>query len=300
MNQYVPQELFMTYGMITGFNGYKMKIKALITLWKRPEITRICFEGVNRLKQFGVEPICIYSDKENEALVKEYGFEGYYHDNLPLGRKNNFGLKKALESEWDYFTQIGSDDLISNKLFEIYQPYFDQKELAFGVTKVHYYDINSGRAAEGVSSYPFGCARMIHRSVFTDYKVRCKVRFLESAAGKDFVTEKGKVMLLNPSAARRFVKSNLCEIIGEEEDNRQMWADDISRTLDFDSEFFLNTKGITVQRIHSDEVLVLDIKSDVNIWSFDTFDIIDNDVLINFSEKDAIRKLRQVYSDSAV
>ena len=272
-----------------------MKIKALIALWQRPEITRICFEGVKRLAKFGVEPICIYSDKENEKLVKEFGFEGYYFDNDPLGKKLNFGLKKALESEWDYFTQIGSDDLISDKLFEIYERYFERKELAFGVNVVHFYNMLTGEAAEGYSSYPFGCMRMLHRSVFTDYNIRYRVEILQSAAGLDFKIAKGAVMLINPSAARRFERSKLANIVGVEVDKRPFWDDEKNKTLDFDSEFTLNTKGITVIRILSEEVLIIDLKTEVNLWPFEQFDIIDKDILQYIPEKDAIRKTRQSY-----
>jgi hypothetical protein len=74
------------------------------------------------MKSFDIEPICIYSDDDNKRLCEKYKFESYEFLNDPLGRKLNYGVEMALKSDWDYLMQTNSDDLIKEKLFEIYRP----------------------------------------------------------------------------------------------------------------------------------------------------------------------------------
>jgi hypothetical protein len=270
-------------------------IKLLITLWQRPEITEICFQGVERIKKHGVSPICIYSDDENKELVEKFGFEGYYHENLPLGKKLNFGLKKGLESEWDYLIQIGSDDLLSDELFEIYKPWIESKEPAFGISKMYYYDIATGKAAYHESDYPFGCARMIHRDVLNGLTRRYKIRFYSSCAGSDFNYGKGQEILTGLDAAMDFERWGLAKIIDTVNGEGRLWTDHKNKSLDFDSDLRLKKRGVNFKNIRVDGVMALDIKSDTNIWPFEHYAETDLDVLKYFPESDAIRKTGQIY-----
>lgn len=263
--------------------------KLLIALWKRPEVTEVCFQGVERLRKKGCEPICIYSDVDNKVLVNQYGYEGYYHENLPLGAKLNFGVDRALESDWEYMMQIGSDDIISDELVDAYK---DIKEQAFGINTVYFYDLKSGQSAKGWSPYPFGCARMLHRSCF-DKKYRYKVRFKQSVAGSDFHYGRGREMLMDYDRMMAF--NNLVDVIEEVDITSTLWDDQKNRSLDFNSQIRLAQKGIKVKSVELPGVNIVDLKSDVNIWKFDFFDKVDFDVTDNLPERDAIRKLRQVH-----
>lgn len=156
----------------------------LIALWKRPEITKVCFKGVKRLmKSFDIEPICIYSDEENKVLCDQFGFESYEYPNDHLGAKLNYGIEKALESEWDYLTQIGSDNLVKEEIFELYKPYFEKEQQCFGIGEVYYYDVKTDRVAFVENAFPYGCMRMIHRDALLSHKM-AKVIFKSSCEGK--------------------------------------------------------------------------------------------------------------------
>jgi glycosyltransferase involved in cell wall biosynthesis len=66
------------------------------------------------------------SDDDNERRILktclDYGLQYKEYDNLPLGRKWNFGAAWARESDPDYLMIVGSDDIISNDTFDaLYQ-----------------------------------------------------------------------------------------------------------------------------------------------------------------------------------
>ena len=98
-----------------------MKILIYLAVWKRPEITEICFIGLRRIrKNFGFQACAVISEKWAEKLCREYGIDYVYHWNDPLGRKKNYGLTYALTRPWDYVVEIGSDDLLKNEFFDLY------------------------------------------------------------------------------------------------------------------------------------------------------------------------------------
>ena len=259
-------------------------------------MTNICFEGVKRLmKSFDIEPICIYSDRENEKLCNKFGFESYKHPNDPLGRKLNFGVEMALQSDWDYLMQINSDDLLRNEIFELYKPYIEKREKCFGVGEVYFYDLKSGRVAFAENAYPLGCARMIHRNVF-DAGSLVKVKFLSSCSGKQ-TYGKGAITVMRKEVANRY--NGIIKILSEE-NGFKLYTDTKNRVLDFDSDTRLARIGVNSVKVKTDkQVYVIDLKSGTNIWDFKWFEdrIVKKNVLKYFPEKNEIRKLRSVYSN---
>jgi len=100
-----------------------MKIAIVTAIWQRPEVWDMFKRGVMRLRNQ-------YSDIEVEVCVA--GSEGHRSKNRckekwihyvevpnnPLGRKMNTALKLA--QGYDYYLLMGSDDIICNKLFDLY------------------------------------------------------------------------------------------------------------------------------------------------------------------------------------
>ena len=246
------------------------------------------------MKSFDIEPICIYSDPENKMLCEKFGFESYEFPNEPLGAKFNFGIEKALTTKWDYLMQTNSDDLIKEELLELYQPYLWRKEQCFGVGEVYYYDLKSGRVAYVDNPFPLGCARMIHRDVITSHN-KVEVKFTASVAGQ-ITFGKGAKTELTEKQAQSYGET--VKIIGKVE-NFKLYTDNKNRVLDFDSDSRLAKIGVNSVKVPCDKkILVVDMKSDVNIWFFEWFEdsIIEVDILKHFPERNEIRKLRQVYS----
>ena len=242
------------------------------------------------MKSFDIDPICIYSDEENRKLCDKYGFESYEFPNDPLGRKLNYGVEMALKSEWDYLMQTNSDDLIKEKLFEIYRPYIESRVQCFGIGEVYFYDLKTGRVAFAENAYPLGCGRMIHRDVFNESSL-VEVQFLSSCAGK-LTYGKGAKTTMTKKTARDLGK--IVKVLTDVE-KFKLYSDNKNRVLDFDSDVRLAKIGVSSVKVDGKgEVLVMDIKSETNIWGFDWFEdkLVDIDILKHFPERNEIRKLR--------
>jgi hypothetical protein len=270
-----------------------MVIKALIPLWKRPEITRICFEGIKRLqKTIEIDPVCIYSEQESKELCAEFGFESYYFENDPLGRKMNFGLDRALDSKWDYLITIGSDDLLSEALFEIYKPFMDSLKMAFGVGCIYFYDIKTGKQARQNGMQVYGCGRMIHREVLDKETYKAVFKYSRTYAGISPTKKKGFVSIVPAYIAERWERRGIGVIQDKIKDDRPLYTDSKLKGLDFDSEFRLNTRGINIEHVDIDKrPLILDIKNGTNLHDITEYEAIDFDVLTNFPEGEQIRGL---------
>lgn len=85
-----------------------MEVAVIVPVWKRPEITRVCFEN---LKKTGLRVICAVSEDWAMCMCQEYGFDYVYTENSPLGRKKNKLMEYALTFEWDKVMEFGSDNL---------------------------------------------------------------------------------------------------------------------------------------------------------------------------------------------
>lgn len=99
----------------------KCKLLFFLAVWKRPEITEICFMGLNRLRKVqDFEVVAVISEESMKPLCKRYGIEYVMYDNAPLGAKKNVGLTYCMSKRFDYLVEIGSDDLLKNEFFELY------------------------------------------------------------------------------------------------------------------------------------------------------------------------------------
>ena len=139
-----------------------MKIHVLSAAWKRPEITRICFEGIKRL---GLNATIAISEESMIPLCDEFGFDYAMVPNNLLGRKWNYGLRKAKEHDFDYLLILGSDNLISDCLIDRYKEYdFDM----IGVKDLYIFDSGTKKTKyfQGYSEeMSIGAGRLISRKV---------------------------------------------------------------------------------------------------------------------------------------
>lgn len=140
-----------------------MKILIFLAVWKRPEITEICFMGLKRLNEnFGIEAFAVISEESMVPLCERYGVQYCFHENFPLGEKKNYGICQALKLDWDYIVEIGSDDLIRNEYFEIMKPYFGERDL-FGPKSIAFLNTETMEARNFNGVSPFGLGRAISR-----------------------------------------------------------------------------------------------------------------------------------------
>ena len=146
----------------------KCKVLVLIPLWRRPEITEICFLGLERLKthpSYSIQVLCIVSEPDMIPLCEKYGHMWVEAENHPLGRKKNVGLKHAENLDFDFLMELGSDDLVLNELLDDYLHLIPDHDF-FGISDIAFLDIYSLEARRYTNQAAmYGAGRMIKRWV---------------------------------------------------------------------------------------------------------------------------------------
>lgn len=146
-----------------------MKLLFYLALWKRPEITEICFIGLKRLcNKFNGEILAVISQDEMIPLCEKYGVMWVMHNNLPIGRKKNFGLRESLRLDWDYVVELGSDDIIKDELIEMYLPEMQMDTPVLYCGSVSFINSETLACRYIKSGSPFGLGRAIKRSVIEE------------------------------------------------------------------------------------------------------------------------------------
>lgn len=217
-----------------------MQILTYIPVWKRPEITRLCYESLQRTYSIApdwlkFQTVIVASNKEDAALAQEYGFDVFMFDNKPVGRKFNRGLEYALEAHnWDYLFQLNSDDILSVDFWTLLTPYIERKMFFFGVDRVYFYDSVTKDMRE------------------FNYSMGCGIRFIR----RDIVERAG------------FIEKN-------EEEVFELWPNNINAGLDNASSAHVLSRANKMQYMCRTERMnrpvVVDIKSETNIHPFSEF-----------------------------
>lgn len=140
------------------------KILILLPIWKRQNITKICFDNLKELqKDFNIEVLCVVSEQWAKILAFEYGFKYVNASNDCLGTKMNIGVKESLKYKYDYLMNLGSDDIITKELFEIYEPLFKENYPFFGSTRLTFVDSDSKELKTCDYQAMIGAGRCIRR-----------------------------------------------------------------------------------------------------------------------------------------
>lgn len=119
-----------------------MKTAIIVPVWKRPEVTKLCFEN---LAKTGLSVFIASDEQWVFEEVKKYGFTIISTPNDYLGRKKNELLKVTLLDcfEWDQVMEIGSDNLIDlSKLDEYLSLGLDH----YGTSSIYFADPKNKRA----------------------------------------------------------------------------------------------------------------------------------------------------------
>lgn len=122
------------------------KLAVILPYWNRPEITKLCFERLNeqRLK-FGFD---VFVSGNNDSIVPN-GFYTIDMLNLPLGNKLNSLV--AQTTNYNGVIILGSDDFVSDSVFELYQTIDTTKEVFYGFDDCHVYDAWSKQLKYGIN-----------------------------------------------------------------------------------------------------------------------------------------------------
>lgn len=137
---------------------------AIITpVWKRPEITKLCFEN---LAKTGCEVFIATSEEWVVDYVRGngYDFTIVWTENDYLGRKKNELLRVALldQFEWDQLLEVGSDNLLD---LEKLDEYLSVPAPHYGTNCQYMYDTNNGKAkfVKVLNGRMWGTGRVVSR-----------------------------------------------------------------------------------------------------------------------------------------
>lgn len=239
------------------------KILILIPVWQRPEITEICFSGLDRLRGHrpGIEVLAVISESDYIGRCEAHNIEHTFFENQPLGRKKNHGLKVALEKKWDYLMELNSDDLIKNELLDIYDQYSDDYLALDGFC---FLDSKTLELRHCKSKTAYGIGRRYSRRAVEICK-QTVVNVNVSCITSDHALSKGETRQINSRDAESLDRIGYVSI---QESGVKMWNDMATAGMDNYSNFLLERNGFKCRQIVTEEPLAVDIKSDVNIWKF--------------------------------
>lgn len=150
-----------------------MKFCILTAAYGRYPVFEVFLDWFNLVKLSRYKNVFNLVVAADDYKIKEMceQYEAYYvkADNDILGNKWNTGLKKCKEIDFDYLIIMGSDDITSVTIFDVYTNLYPEK--AIGWKDIYFYDAESKRMKywpgynndrEGES---IGAGRAIHRDV---------------------------------------------------------------------------------------------------------------------------------------
>lgn len=126
-----------------------MKIRILIPLWKRPEVTKFCLTELKKIKsEHEIKISCVISEEEWKGYLQEQGIEWIWAENDPLGKKINEGVKGCMVHEFDYLMVMNSDDVFDPRLLDYYKPFFESLNPYFGINRITYVNFYTRQARD--------------------------------------------------------------------------------------------------------------------------------------------------------
>lgn len=254
-------------------------------MWERHQIANIFSIGIKRFindAPSGIEcdVLAVCSTKEAIEICKKHEFKYIESENKPLGKKWNKGLNYAINKlKFDYVLIMGDDDLISSEAWDYYKPYLDANIDYFGFNSIYFY---SNKQKECVKfTYKekdklIGCGRMISRSAIikAGYYTRVQMNITHGFWKKDAVVD------LPTFQANYLLNLGKCRII--QNIGFHLWSNSQNTGLDNESELNLLCVGVEPYCIQTDKTLMVDLKSEFNIWKFEKY--IDTSVHADFNE----------------
>ena len=147
-----------------------MKILILTAFHERPEISKIYWLGIERLRQyFNINTFAIVSDSDNLKLAEQSSDNILFTSNEQLGRKMNHGLSEAMKLPFDYLMQLGSDDLITNNILIKYQEIMQSNNTFFGLNKAIIVNSKKLKCQKLTANHIHGAGRCIRKDIIKKY-----------------------------------------------------------------------------------------------------------------------------------
>jgi hypothetical protein len=119
---------------------------------------------LNRITSVELIPFAVLSEDSMKELCEDEGVKWCYAQNDPLSDKHNIGLRGSLKYDWDYCLSFGSDDLISERIFEVYEDVMRKGHDFVGLNDMWFYHKgNIKRHTYRAKNATYGAGRLISR-----------------------------------------------------------------------------------------------------------------------------------------
>jgi hypothetical protein len=141
---------FITYSHsireIDNAPKWKKRLAIITGVWQRPEVFEMFANATNKLKHKDIDIVVIVAGSEgvkSRQMVEDKGFIYIEIENQPLATKMNATMLKAQELNVDYCLCVGSDDLITNELLDVYYSFMTKKIDFIAVLDWYFYDLKT-------------------------------------------------------------------------------------------------------------------------------------------------------------
>jgi len=126
-----------------------MKLVIVTAIHKRYDLTYAFLVAMERIrKEFGIETYAVVTENDDCVdLLRE--FQVYYkeHENLPKGKKFNYGVDMLREVDFTHMMILGSDDVVSSRFMEVSLAQDPNNEYdIIGTNGLWFWGMNSRRA----------------------------------------------------------------------------------------------------------------------------------------------------------
>lgn len=150
----------------TDLNGAHVVLTAF---YKRHELTKLCYTELARQKEkFGFEVVAVGSeDKSSRKIAESFNFDYVEHENTPLGKKFNAGLKHIMDKYTNFGGVIvmGSDNIAKDELFEKYVGIDGNRVELYGPAKMVYFSTRTYRSSIVELHETWGAGRLYTKAL---------------------------------------------------------------------------------------------------------------------------------------
>lgn len=144
----------LTHEDFNFYNTLKKKRRPLVAIvtgiWQRPDVFKLFADGVtNLVSDTDIDYVCIVAGSEGKRsrdLAEGYGYEYIEKPNQPLADKMNSTVTYAKMLNPDYVLCLGSDDVITPELMNVYQHCMKRGTDYIATTDFYFYHIQKRQA----------------------------------------------------------------------------------------------------------------------------------------------------------
>lgn len=130
--------------------NFKIRLCIVTGIWKRHDVFEIFANKTKQLKHKDVEICVIVAGSEgskSRRVVEKHGFKYIEIENQPLAHKMNCTTELAGVYKADFVLCVGSDDIITQPLFNIYVQEMKKGTDFVGTLDWYFYDMNKNKFA---------------------------------------------------------------------------------------------------------------------------------------------------------